>query len=299
MTEISNEELLKLVIAVDEEALATGTSPKQRMLPVAAAMMKRLGYAGSVIVGSGAPPIVERIMDVYRSLYRPSDLAVGGIHGGIFMFRDVFARVSIPLGYGKISINPLQLTDLSPMQLKWLCSRPSDLQMYMDQFTDIIDFAGGVGGLGDYKTPPTDALEIFWLAAFQLQAAAAALSVAFDFRGAVQSALIGAELALKAGLAAIGANEDERKKYRHNLASAAMAYSAAQPNFDLARVLATTKRLPAFVENRYSPEQPTRIETGHIVMGAQYIAGEVMRQITGFSFRSVLDPPATRVYPSS
>jgi hypothetical protein len=298
MAEISNEELWKLVIAADDVALLTSTSPKQRMLPVAMAVMKKLGYVGSILAGSGAPPIVDRIFAMYRSLYRPSDLAIGGIHGGIFMFRDVFARVGIPLCYGKAAINPFALTDLSPTQLRWLCSQPSGQQMYLDQFTDIIDFAGGVEGLGDYKTPPKEALEIFWLAAFQLQAAAAALSVAFDARGAVQSSLIGAELALKGGLVAIGANENERKKHGHNLASAATAYAAKQPNFDLARVLSTAKRLPAFVENRYSPEQPTRTETGHIVMGAQYVAGEVMRQITGFSFRSLLDQPAIRVYPS-
>jgi hypothetical protein len=298
MIEISDEVLLKLVVAADDEALWTSTSPKQRMFPVARAVMKRLGYHGSIIAGTSTPPIVDLIFAAYRSLYRPSDLAIGGMHGGIFMFRDVFARVGIPFGYGKMSINPFELTDLTETQLRWLCSQPSGLQMYIDQFVDIIDFAGGVGGLGDYKAPPRDALEVLRLAAFQLEAAAATLSAAFDFRGAVQSALIGAELALKGGLAAIGANESERRKHSHNLASAATAYSAAHTGFDLDRVLATVKRLPAFVENRYSTAQPTRIETGHIVMGVQYISGEVMRQITGFSFRSRLDQPSERIYPN-
>jgi hypothetical protein len=134
-------------------------------------------------------------------------LAVGGIHGGIFMFRDVFARIDIPMAYGKVAIEPLKLTDLSDTQIKWLCSRSADLQMFLDQFTDIFDFAGSVATFGDYKRPTKEALEVFWLAAFQLQAAAAALSAAFDFRGAVQSAILGAELALKGGLAAIGADE--------------------------------------------------------------------------------------------
>ena len=67
-------------------------------------------------------------------------------------------------------------------------------------------------------------MEVFWLAAFQLRAAAAALSVAFDSRGAVQSAILGAELALKGGLAAIGADEKTRRKHRHDLASAATAF---------------------------------------------------------------------------
>ena len=66
-------------------------------------VMRRLGYASFVMAGSGTPPIVERILAIHRSLYRPSDLAVGRIHGGIFMFRDLFARISIPFGYGQMS----------------------------------------------------------------------------------------------------------------------------------------------------------------------------------------------------
>lgn len=213
------------------------------------------------------------------------------------MFRDVFARISIPLGYGRMSVDPFQLTDLSEAQLRWLGSRPKDVAIFLDQFIDIFDFAGILGRLGDYKTLPKEAQEIFQLASFQLQAAAAALSVAFDFRGAIQSSLIGAELSLKAGLAAQGANEEARRKHGHNLTSAAKAFSAGRPSFDLDRVLRTIERLPQYVENRYSHEQPDRVAVGHIVMGAQFIAGEVARQIGEYSVRTAMKPPVERVYP--
>jgi hypothetical protein len=112
--------------------------------------------------------IVNRIASAHSALYRRSDLAAGGIHGGIFMFRDVFARIDIPMAYGKVAIEPLTLTDLSDIQIRWLCSRPADLQMFLDQFTDIFDFAGSFATFGDYKRPSKEALEVFWLAAFQL-----------------------------------------------------------------------------------------------------------------------------------
>jgi hypothetical protein len=213
------------------------------------------------------------------------------------MFRDIFARISIPFGYGVMAINPLELTDLSATQVRWLCSREADLQMFQDQFIDIFDFAGGLGDFGDYKTPHKEALDVFRLAAFQLQAAAATLSVAFDFRGAVQSALIGAELALKGGLAANGADESARRKHGHDLQSAAEAFAKAHSAFDVGLVRAAIKRLPPYVDNRYSPTQPGRVETGHIVIGAQYIAGEVMRQVTGFSVRSA-SLRSVRTYPA-
>jgi hypothetical protein len=169
--------------------------------------------------------------------------------------------------------------------------------MYLDRFIDIFDVASGVGHLADYKVPPKESLEMFQLAAFQLQAAAAILSVAFDFRGAVQSALIGAELALKAGLAAMRVDEEGRREHGHDLASAAQALAGMQPGLDIQTVLTTIKRLPEYVENRYSPNQPPRAETGHIAMGAQYIAGKVMRQMTGYSVRSALKPSIVREYP--
>ncbi len=90
MKDISDEELMKLILAADDETLQEGKSPKQRMILVISKVMKELGYKGFVF-GVGAPPIVEKIVNLYRSLYRSSDLAIGGIHGGIFMFR-MFSR---------------------------------------------------------------------------------------------------------------------------------------------------------------------------------------------------------------
>jgi hypothetical protein len=70
-----------------------------------------------------------------------------------------------------------------------------------------------------------------------------------------------------------------------------------QLGLDIQTVLTTIKRLPEYVESRYSPNQPPRAETGHIAMGAQYIAGKVMRQMTGYSVRSALKPSIVREYP--
>jgi len=297
MTEIKDEQLLNLIIAADDEELAQGVPPKARSLGVTSRVMRRLGYTGFVLAGVSAPPIVRKISDLHGSLYRPSDLAIGGIHGGIFMFRDIFARIYVPIGYGKIGIDPFKLCDLSEMQMRWLASNQNELSVYMDQFTDIFDFGAALGNYADYKLPPKGSLELMHLAAFQFQAAAATLSVAFDFRGAIQSALIGTELALKGGLTAIGVDEKARRKHGHDLASAANAFALKMSNFDIDRVLRTLTRLPPYVENRYSPEQPSRVETGHIVMGAQYVAGEVMRQISGYSIRSAAKTPSKRTYP--
>src|ERR1041385_2736943 len=298
MADVSDDELFKLVVEADDEALGEGAPPKGRGILTIQKVMKRLGYQGYVLAGRGTPAIVHKIKAMHSSLYRPADLGMGGIHGGIFMFRDVFCRIYIPVMYGTVGLDPFTLTDMSQQQLRWLGSRPGDMHAFIDQFVDIFDFAGGIAPLGDFKTPPQEALELFWLAAFQLQAAAAILSVAFDFRGAIQSALIGAELALKAGLAAQGIDEAGRKKHGHNLQSAALAFATAHSGFDINLVEQTLSTMPAYVKNRYSPTQPNRQQTGHIVMGAQYVAAEVMRQLTLLSARTTMPEFAQRIYPS-
>lgn len=295
---ISKEQLRDLVVAADDEALGEGTAPNQRGLRVVSKVMKKLSHVGYVLFGAGAHPMVAQILSVHSSLYRPKDLGMGGVHGGIFMFRDVFARIYIPFGYGRMTIEPFKLTDLTPNQIGWLATRPDDLQSFIDQFSDIMDFAGGIGNLGDYKLPPKAALELFWLAAFQLQAAAAALSVAFDFRGAIQSALIGAELSIKGGLVANGATEGEYKAHGHNLGSATLHFAEKNTGFDLDRALRVIGKLPPYVKNRYSASQPGRIETGHIAMGCQFIAGEVMRQVTGYTVRHAMSDAKPRIYPA-
>lgn len=296
-SEISGDQLRDIIIAADDEALAEGAASNQRSMRVVSKTMKQLGFDGYVAFGVGTHPMVKHIRSIYASLYRPSDLQVGGVHGGIFMFRDVFARIYIPIAFGKVEFDPFTLTDLSKNQLGWLATRPTDLAVFLDQFTDIMDFAGGITPFADYKTPSKPALELFWLAAFQLQAAAAALSVAFDFRGATQSALIGAELALKAGLVAGGATTKEYERHGHRLDSAARHFAKQYGSFDLDRVTRVTSTLPRYVENRYSANQPSRSEIGHIVMGCQFIAGEVMRQVTGYSINNAAQEPRQRTYP--
>ena len=133
------------------------------------------------------------------------------------------------------------------------------------------------------------ALELFYLSAFQLQSASATLNYAYDARGAIQSSILGAELALKGGILATGF-EVERLKNEFGLnKNRAAEYLAAHfPKFELKGVVEALSVFPNYVENRYSKIQPERIQTGKIAMSAQFIAGEVMRSVTNFSIASTL-----------
>ncbi len=279
----SDDELFRMILEAEDESFAEGHDPKSRSLDVPSRVMRKLGYIGYVMGGPGKPEVLKRIQAIHRSLYRRRDVGSGALHGGFFAFRGIYSQFYIPIMFGTVAIDPFKLTDLTENQLNWLASRETDLSRFLSQFADVFDFAGGTYGLADYKTPPREAHELFYLAGFQLQAAAAALCAAYDVRGAIQSSLIGTELALKGGLLAAGATAAELKAIGHNRDKAAAEFAKAYSNFNLSEVHAAMRIMPPYVENRYSAAQPNRFETGEIAMSAQFIAGEVMRAVAGFS----------------
>lgn len=65
--------------------------------------MRRLGYVSFVRAGVGKPPILDRIEAAFKSIYRPQDIAVGG-HIGVFMCRDIFARIGVPHLFEQVSL---------------------------------------------------------------------------------------------------------------------------------------------------------------------------------------------------
>jgi hypothetical protein len=178
-----------------------------------------------------------------------------------------------------------------------MAARP-DIYTYYDQFADLFDLSYGRQELGHTRPVNDHCKSLMELSHFQLQAAAAVVTGAYDFRGAVQSALIGTELALKAGLAANGEDENKIKTYGHILPKAIDSLAAYEPKFDADRVRKVAGTFPPYVANRYSPIQPERREIGHIIMGAQYIASEVMRQLSIRNFRTEGPMTFERVYPS-
>ncbi|MEX6507237.1 hypothetical protein [Jiella sp. M17.18] len=294
---LSDEELLYLVGTTDKELFDAGRDIRQRDWEVPNAVMKKLGYASFVIAGAGTPVILERIRAIFASIYRSQDLAVGG-HIGVFMYRDVFARFSIPHCYGRVSINPFDFVDLTRIQLRMIQVETEEYSRYIDQFCDVADIQYGLQKRRrSYKD--AEVLHRFLgLSRLHLHAAAAILTGGYDYRGAVQAGLLATELALKAGAAASGLTEREIKdRFAHKVAQTAQFLGDVWPSFDVARVQRVIAGQPPYVINRYSAEQPNRRDVGHLVMGAQFIVSEVVRQTSDQDFRRGLKPLVARSYP--
>src|ERR1700733_6901756 len=103
MVSPSDDELLALVVQADAALFNAGVEIKQRQFSAPREVMKTLGYGSYVLAGVGTPAILTRIQAKFSKIYGPHDLAVGG-HIGVFMFRDIFARVGVPHAYGTVRI---------------------------------------------------------------------------------------------------------------------------------------------------------------------------------------------------
>ena len=288
MQELDDQELLDLILCIEDELLEDGLDAKQRHFRLPVMAMERLGYTSFSLSGPHEPVLLRRIRTIHQNLYRAKDVAVGGLHGGAFMFRGIAVEVRVPLFFGSVQIRPFEHNDLSARQKEWLASDVEQVEAYVSTYCDIFDFAACLYSFGGYDKPSKGAEHLLSLAAFQLQGAGATLCAAFDGRGAIQSSLVGAELALKAALAGNGASDGDLKEYRHDLRRLVKAVSNVYSRFEKTSVNARMSLLPKLVDNRYSAQQPSRMETGEIVMASQYIAGAVARALTGGSLRSRL-----------
>ena len=215
------------------------------------------------------------------------------------MFRDMFCHLYAPIAYGRVKIDFWQLLDLTDFQKRWLASMPDELSRFTDQAMDIMDFGFGWHEFGHNRAINDRGKELIWRAHTQLEAAAATAVNAYDLGGSLQSALLGTELALKAGLAAHGiSDQDLKRKFGHNLIAAAAQLAIFEPNFDMDRVSRVVSTFPDFVASRYDIPPPSRIETGHILMGAQYVGSEVTRQFSDRNCRADSTLSAPRAYPA-
>ena len=287
-----DEDLWELILTLEEGMCAEGITPKERHFKLPIKAMERLGFKSFVLSGSREDPLLKRIRALHATLYRPKDVAVGGLHGGAFMFNGIAAQVYVPIIYGAVMIDPFEFCDLSPSQIEWLRSSPAQDRAYLVNFCNLFDFSACLHPMGDYGEVSKAALPLLQLAAFQTQSAGAALCAAFDNRGAVQSALVAAELSMKAALAGAGSKESELKVLGHDFVKLAEAVGDAYEKFELRPVKELARGLPELVPNRYSPKQPERNETGSIVMSSQAIAGAVARVLTEGSLLSLIEASA-------
>lgn len=296
--QLSDENILHIVVATDLELFRAGKDVNKRSWEVPRVVMERLGFDNYVVSGIGKPAILGRIEKAFKSIYRQQDLAMGG-HIGVFMYRDIFARIAVPHIYGQVAINPFNFVELTPVQLQMIQTEPEEMGSFLDQFSDVADIQYGTAELKSPFAKMELVTRFIGLARLHLHAAAAIVTGGYDYRGAVQSSLLATELSLKSAVAAQDVNEAEiKRQFGHDLTALVNFVASAWPLFDADRTRRVIARQPDYVPNRYASVQPKRREVGHTVMSAQYVVAEVVRCMSDRNFRADLNRPLPRRYPT-
>lgn len=295
---LDDTDLLDALARADDEGIALGEEPSARSLLNVGRALRELGYGTITLAGRNVPPIVKRAQELNRQLFVPKEIQTGGIHLGAFLFRDMFCRLYAPVMFGSPRVDFWAMLDLSDLQKRWISGSPETLDRFTDQSADILDFGYGTLEFGHGKQLDPRGADLIWRAHAQLEAAAATATSAYDYRGTVQSALLGTELALKAGLASLGISDPDLKNMGHNLEMLAARLGASVADFDTARVLRVVRTFPHFVQSRYNLPAPGRVETGHILMGAQFVASEVTRRFSDRDVRKTDPSLPARAYPA-
>lgn len=274
-----------LVLEVDDELIEEGFQPFQRPLNACSRIANRVGIGFTI--GREKDPFVEAVHKVYEKLYRPSDLHMPPMHIGTFAFRDIFLPLRVLVAYGKVEVNPMQgMKDVPENVLKWVFHKDETGHTLYDQWIDLYDFVYSIDDIRKLKNHSEQAIELWLLAKQQLEVAPATLLGSIDKYTVIQNSIIAMELLLKGALYTSGINEKEVRDFGHKMKDLVDKACEVMPKADHARLKMIIERTPKLVERRYQMKNYKRTELGQIMMDAQYIAGEVLRQFSDRDMRS-------------
>jgi hypothetical protein len=280
-------DLQALVIEVDDILIAEGFEPFQRPIHACGRIAKKLGI--SFTIGGKNDEFAKAIHLVYEGLYRREDLYMPPMHIGTLMFRDVFLPLKIPVVYGRAAVNAVKCLDGVPENtLKWIFRSNETASIFKDQWIDLFDYVYGLDDVSKLETHSGQAIEYWQLAKQQLEGAAATLLGSIDKYTVIQNSIIAMELLLKGALSARGEGESGLKKYGHRMNDLVDRACELMPNADHARLKLVIGRSPPLVERRYQAKDYKRTELGQIMMDAQFLSGEVLRQFSDRDIRSSL-----------
>jgi len=298
---IGDDELSERILALDNELIDQGFEPWQRQIHIESNLSQVLQI--SYIVSERHEPLhVKLIKQHFATYYRKEDVFMPPLHVGAFLFRDLFFPIRIPIIFGSPVIDLRKfLCQATESQVKLIFGERISTLTFCDQAFDLLDFVYGLDDLGKQERIHSRSIEWWHLAKQQLEAAAATTLGSFTKYAIVQNCCISVELLLKGALLQEGVGEvllsNRKKGYGHNLESIASKVCKARHEINSQLVLAVASRMPSYVETRYNDIALTRVQLGHLLMNAQFLAGEILRCYSDRNFRldaSIQD----RTYPS-
>lgn len=281
------EDLTKIFLEIDEELIRKGVEPYTRPFAACSEIAQHL------FPGTNLPmddPIFQSINQIYRDFYGSAYLHLPPAYIGCFMFRDVFLPIRLPVIYGEFLINPIDfLTDIPETQnlKRWLFKDHKAVLTFFDQVIDVMDFVYGIDDLEKGDKLPPKAIEFFYLAKQQMQAAAATLLGSFDKYAVIQNCCLATELLLKGALIAKKIDiETLKKKYGHDLKCLLKKNFDLLPGLNQDMLSDIIHKLPDYTKSRYELKDFSRLKLGEVFMKTQFISGDILRQFSDRNSRA-------------
>jgi hypothetical protein len=264
----------EFIRAMDDKLINEDFHLHQRPFRIVAEWMTRHGLEGDFLDGRIWAPLMED----YRKLYPTGDFSMPGLLQAGVAIRDRVYPVRVSVGYGTVSIQPLDMIEISRPELE------SIFKNYPDQgwkalygVCDLWDFAYGISDLRSQKTPAVQHLKN---AQSAIASTASILSQTLDTDSAVQTCCLAAELAMKGALLHLGVDSKTVIGYSHNLRKSAEKLAELRPSGNDSRLLDACKAFPNYVNSRYDDHGLTRIKLVELAMRAQFVAAEAVRRIS-------------------
>lgn len=283
----------EFVRKVDDDLVAKNLKLHQRPFHVAMAWMKAENLSGDLFDKS----IWDPLMEIYRDLYPSGDFSMPAMLQGGVALRDQMYPVEVAVGYGTVSINPIDCIKIPRAELEVI------FKHYPDQgwrafygVADLWDFAYGVN---DLSHGAGDAPQLLANAQSSLAATARILAGDLDIDAAVQTICLTAELAMKGALAARGWTEPQYRKLSHHLDRLADALIGEVSTAHDDRLRGAVAKFPDYVGTRYASHGMTRAELMTLAMRAQFVAAEAVRRVSSRDLAAQLEAdPKTQPRPA-
>jgi hypothetical protein len=215
---------------------------------------------------------------------------VGPRFTGVFLFQNVFWRVSIPLVFGTVRVPALDALEMMPTQVKQLLSsRRNDMREYLKLWADCFDYDSGFQFVrptliqGSFLEDMIDSVER------ELTSAVSDLCQQRPNSKAIHSSRDTAEKALKGYLchhANLTADEAKRR-FGHSIEKLLKEISVLTPHSPL---LTVGNQLGVFAPygDRYKSTVYNRSALWRAYRLAQFTAAEVQRSISGRNLLSAV-----------
>ncbi|WP_292534837.1 hypothetical protein [Mesorhizobium sp.] len=219
-------------------------------------------------------------MDAYAAMVPEVDTSWPGAGIGFAASVDQVRKLTFPVVFGQVSLQPWQLAGFSGAEEWWNWCR-QDRAIAGEVAHAVSDLHDLTNGFNEVEQKNPAAVTLWRMARSNLEDVANTLPTTFSHDSVIQPICMVAELSMKAALVWDGVDPDSFRKGKdgHNLSSLARRMANARQHRDDLRVQAVVDALPPYVESRYKPAGLKRLQVVKLALGVQFIAASSLRRI--------------------